>query len=55
MSNHVYEVKYTRNTDASVITTAIPAESASQAKEKVKAQEAARGCINVKIISSVKR
>jgi hypothetical protein len=51
MSDHLYEVKFTRNKETSVITAPIRAESASQAKEKLKAQESRN---SVKIISSVK-
>jgi hypothetical protein len=51
MSDHLYQVKFTRNSQTTVITKSIRAESASQAKEKIKAQEAHN---SVKIISSVK-
>ncbi len=51
MSDHLYQVKFTRNNQTTVITKSVHAESASQAKEKIKSQEAHN---SPKIISSVK-
>ena len=43
MSDHLYQVKFTRNNQTSVITKTVHAESASQAKEKIKSQEKCAG------------